>query len=282
MQTTPPLKRAAQYVRMSTDQQQYSTINQKAAIALWAEARGIEIVATYEDAGKSGLTLARRPGLRQLIADALAGPQLFDAILVYDVSRWGRFQDADESAHLEYLCRSAGITVHYCAEQFTNDGSTMANLYKVMKRTLAAEYSRELSEKVKVGKARLASYGFRQGSVPGFGFRRRLLDQDGRDKGLLAPGERKSLTTDRVVLTLGPPKELATVRWIYEAYTQRGLSMADIRKNLNARGIGLMSPDRVDHSSRGRLAFFPSVGATANLSDRRPHLVSLAKKLPSA
>lgn len=238
MQNTPPLKRAAQYVRMSTDQQQYSTTNQKAAIALWAEVHDIEIVATYEDAGRSGLTLAGRPALRKLIADALAGPKLFEAILVYDISRWGRFQDADESAHLEYLCRSAGVTVHYCAEQFSNDGSTMANLYKVLKRTLAAEYSRELSEKTKIGKARLAGYGFHQGSVPGFGFRRRLLDQHGTDKGLLAPGERKSLTTDRVILTLGPPKELATVRWIYAAYTKRGLSMADICRNLNARGIG--------------------------------------------
>jgi hypothetical protein len=31
-------------------------------------------------------------------------------------SRWGRFQDADESAHYEFLCKSAGIPVHYCAE----------------------------------------------------------------------------------------------------------------------------------------------------------------------
>jgi DNA invertase Pin-like site-specific DNA recombinase len=237
MQIKTPSIRAAQYVRMSTDEQQYSTINQKNAIALWAEERGIEIVATYEDAGKSGLTLAGRPALRQLIADALAGPELFEAILVYDVSRWGRFQDADESAHLEYLCRSAGVTVHYCAEQFTNDGSTMSNLYKVMKRTLAAEYSRELSEKVKIGKARLASFGFRQGGLPGFGFRRRLLDQHGADKGLLAPGEHKRLTTDRVILVLGPSEELATVRWIYQAYTARSMTMADICKKLNARGI---------------------------------------------
>jgi len=98
-------KKAAQYVRMSTDHQQYSTANQKVAIAAYAAARGIEVVATYEEAGKSGLTLAGRPALRQLIADVAAEQDIFDTILVYDVSRWGRFQDADESAHLEYLCR---------------------------------------------------------------------------------------------------------------------------------------------------------------------------------
>jgi DNA invertase Pin-like site-specific DNA recombinase len=44
-----------------------------------------------------------------LVADVVAGQDVFDTILVYDVSRWGRFQDADESAHLEFLCRSAGV-----------------------------------------------------------------------------------------------------------------------------------------------------------------------------
>lgn len=237
MQRNPTVTRAAQYVRVSTDQQQYSIANQRAVIAVWAETRDMQIVCTYEDAGRSGLTLEGRPALRQLIADAMASPKPFDAILVYDVSRWGRFQDADESAHLEYLCRSAGVTVHYCAEPFSNDGSAMANLCKVMKRALAAEYSRELSEKIKLGKARLASYGFHQGSVPGYGFRRRLLDQHGADKGLLADGERKNLITDRVVPTLGPAEEIDTVRQMYMWYLEKGATMTNVRCKLNARGV---------------------------------------------
>ena len=39
--------RAAQYVRMSTEHQKYSTENQAAAIAVYAEANGLEIVRTY-------------------------------------------------------------------------------------------------------------------------------------------------------------------------------------------------------------------------------------------
>ena len=222
---------------MSTEQQQYSTANQRAAIGEWAAARGVEIVATYEDAGRSGLTLTGRPALRKLIADVLGRQGGFDAILVYDVSRWGRFQDTDESAHLEFICRAAGVSVHYCAEPFSNDGTPIATLCKVMKRALAAEYSRELSEKVSAGKARLALLGFRQGSPPGFGLRRRLVDQNGADKGPLASGERKHLTTDRVILIPGPPEEVATVRWMYEAYAEHGLTINAIRDELNARGI---------------------------------------------
>ena len=55
----------------------------------------------------------------------------FGAILVYDVSRWGRFQDADESAYYEFSCREAGIAVHDCAEQFENEGSSSSDYHNV-------------------------------------------------------------------------------------------------------------------------------------------------------
>ena len=78
----------------------------------------MEIVRTYSDAGKSGLKIEGRDGLRKLIDDVESGIIEFDVILVYDISRWGRFQDADESAYYEYICRRQGVSVHYCAEQF--------------------------------------------------------------------------------------------------------------------------------------------------------------------
>ena len=110
--------RAAEYVRMSTEHQKYSTENQADALRRYAERRGMEIVQTYADQGKSGLKLDGRDALKRLIDDVQNGRADFEAILVYDVSRWGRFQDADESAYYEYICKRAGITVQYCAEQF--------------------------------------------------------------------------------------------------------------------------------------------------------------------
>ena len=56
-----------------------------------------------------------------------------------DVSRWGRFQDADESAYYEYVCKRAGIHVEYCAEQFENDGSPTATIIKSVKRAMACD-----------------------------------------------------------------------------------------------------------------------------------------------
>ena len=151
---------AAEYVRMSTEHQKYSTENQADAIRQYAEHRGFTIIRTYADEGKSGLKIDGRDALKRLIADVERGTADFKAVLVYDVSRWGRFQDADESAYYEYICRRAGIAVQYCAEQFENDGSPSSVIVKSVKRAMAGEYSRELSAKVFAGQCRLIELGY--------------------------------------------------------------------------------------------------------------------------
>jgi len=228
---------AAQYVRMSTDHQKYSTENQSDKIADYAARRGFSIVKTYEDAGKSGLTVDGRRSLQSLIADVRAGNCEFQAILVYDVSRWGRFQDADESAYYEFICREAGIAVHYCAEQFENDGSLSATIIKSMKRAMAGEYSRELSAKVFAGQCRLIKLGFRQGGPAGFGLRRQLIDQNRTPKAELNRGEHKSLQTDRVILKHGPPAEVEVVRRLYRMFVVQRRSEVEIAECLNEEGI---------------------------------------------
>lgn len=244
MTNTPPQPatpqarvRAAQYVRMSTEHQQYSTLNQEDAIREYAERRGFEIVKTYADEGKSGLNVAGRESLRRLIADVQAGQSDFSAILVYDISRWGRFQDADESAYYEYLCKQTGIDVHYCAEQFENDGGPTSTIIKSVKRAMAGEYSRELSAKVFKGQCRLIELGYRQGGAPGYGLRRMLINQAGEEKGVLKRGEQKSLQTDRVILVPGPEEELRNVGLIYELFIRQGKPEFEIAAILNAQGI---------------------------------------------
>jgi DNA invertase Pin-like site-specific DNA recombinase len=195
---------AVQYVRMSTEHQKYSTENQSDTISNYAQHHGMKIIRTYADDGKSGLRIDGRDALKRLIADVESGQADFEVILVYDISRWGRFQDADESAYYEYICKRAGIRVIYCAEQFDNDGSPVSTIVKGVKRAMAGEYSRELSVKVFAGQCRLIEKGFRQGGMAGFGLRRMLIDENGNEKGLLGHGEYKSLQTDRVILVPGP------------------------------------------------------------------------------
>lgn len=227
----------AAYVRMSTEHQQYSTENQLDRIKEYAARRGMAIVRVFADEGKSGLSVKGRESLRGMIAEVESGQKEFKAILAYDVSRWGRFQDADESGFYEYICKRAGIAVHYCAEQFENDGSPTSNIIKSVKRSMAGEYSRELSTKVFQGACRLIQLGFKQGGAAGFGLRRVLIDQTGAPKGQLKIGEQKSLQTDRVVLAPGPDEEQAIVRWIYTAFITEQKTERQIADALNERKV---------------------------------------------
>ena len=228
---------AAAYVRMSTDHQKYSTENQLDTIRRYADQRGFEITRVFEDSGRSGLRIYGRDGLQDLIREVQSGSVHFRAILVYDVSRWGRFQDADEGAYYEHLCSRAGIRVHYCGEQFDNDGTVGSVLLKSVKRVMAGEYSRELSVKVFAGQCRLVENGFRQGGPAGYGLRRFLIDESRNPKGELERGDRKSLQTDRVVLAPGPSDEIEHVRRIYAMLVEEGKSERDIASSLNQQGV---------------------------------------------
>jgi DNA invertase Pin-like site-specific DNA recombinase len=210
------LIQAAQYLRMSTEHQQYSPENQSTAIRTYAEGHGFTVVRTYADPAKSGLFLKNRRGLRDLLQDVTGGNTDYKAILVYDVSRWGRFQDTDEAAHYEFLCKSAGVPIHYCAETFANDGSLPSSIMKTLKRVMGGEFSRELGVKVIAGQKRLAQLGFKQGGIPGYGLRRLLVSENGIPKQLLAHGETKSISTDRVILVSGPLARLTK----YERFSE--------------------------------------------------------------
>ena len=185
---------------VSTEHQKYSTENQAEIISRCAEQRGMTLVRTYADKGKSGLRLDGRDALKCLLDDVRNGRADFSVILVYDVSRWGRFQDADESAYYEFICKEAGISVQYCAEQFENDGSLSATIIKSMKRAMAGEYSRELSAKVFTGQCRLIALGFRQG-MAGYGLRRQLTDEYRQSTSQLAIGARRRACRLRVILS---------------------------------------------------------------------------------
>ena len=229
-------RRAAQYVRMSTDKQRYSIQNQAAVIAAYAHAQSLKIVRTYADEGESGLRIKNRAGLLQLIADVSGGKADFEHLLVYDVSRWGRFQDTDESAHYEFVCRQAGIKVAYCAEQFDNDGSMLSSIVKNLKRVMAAEYSRELSVKVHAAQSRIVRLGFRPGAPLGYGLQRQLVDENHQPKGTLRKGQLKYLQTDRVKVQPGTAHQVAIVRWVFQECLQKK-SDSQIARELNHRAI---------------------------------------------
>ncbi|RZK02230.1 MAG: recombinase family protein [Novosphingobium sp.] len=223
---------AAQYLRMSKEHQRYSIRNQARAISAYASQHGLAIVKTYTDPGESGLTLRERPGLQALLADVIKPARSFERILVLDVSRWGRFQNLDQSGHYEFICFEAGVPVIYCAEPFENDGSPIMALLKQIKRLQAAEFSRELSQKVLYAQLLQAKIGHKLGGSRRFGFARVLVDEHDNPIQTLKRGQTKALNNQRVIYAVGPPEEVQVIRDIFAWYTRERMSVSKIARHL--------------------------------------------------
>ncbi len=250
---------AAEYVRMSTVKQEYSILNQQTAIAEYASLHGFQVIRTYSDPGKSGLEVKHREGLIQLIRDVTNGSCPYKAILVYDVSRWGRFQDNDEAAYLEFVCKSAGAPIHYCSEPFANDCTVPSLIMKALKRTMAGEYSRELGNRIYAAQKRMVTLGFKMGAKAGYGLCRKLVSSNPKRNRILNDGEYKGIMSDHVVYVPGPRKEVEVVRRIYELYlNSRGqMGTKRIANYLNENGIPFSYGKRWDFHAVGQILTNP-------------------------
>lgn len=226
---------AAQYIRMSTDKQDLSPLVQREAIAAYAAAKGMEIVVSYEDEGRSGVHLTNRPALLKLLHD-VTQPKQFSTVLVYDVSRWGRFQDTDAAAYYEYHCRLHDAQVIYVAEMFGAEINPITAMLKSMKRAMAAEYSRELANKSRAGQHLVIARGYQIGQLPPLGYRRCSVSVDGQRRVVLEGKQRKIEFTDRIEWVLGPEPEVNLVQRICEMYGRTGLSYTDIARVVDAEG----------------------------------------------
>jgi len=65
---------------------------------------------------------------------------------------------------------------------------------------------------------------------------RQLVGQDGQPKQLLKLGEWKSIETDRITLTPGPPDAVKTIQFAFDLYTKKGKNRYEIAETLNRQG----------------------------------------------
>jgi len=216
--------RAVAYYRHSAQDRQENSISiQQDQVRPWAESNGVEIIHEFLDPGKSGLTAEGRPGFQEMMENWVKKRDDFHYILCLDVSRWGRFQDIDLSAQYSAECRKYGKEVIYTTLGKPREDDPLYPVYLQFERFRAAQYSRELSDKVFRGCVKIAQQGYWAGGKPRYGFHRLLLDEARQPVQILRPGERKSIQNQRVTLTLGDEREVAVVRRIFHEFTQDAL-----------------------------------------------------------
>lgn len=230
------LKKAIQYARASTEEQDRSVRDQLDATAKYAEEHGYTIVDDpLCDEGISGVEAYNRPAFQELFKRIESGVANFKYVLVYDVSRWGRFANPNEAAAREWICNEHGISVVYTNEGFTEDNSLSNDLSKSVKRSMATEYSRALSKVVSRGMRSLAADGYWLGRAP-YGYRKAEVDKDRNIIRVLGKRDRKLVETNHLILVPGDPNEIETVRYIFERSIQ-GDGLVKIADKLNRAGI---------------------------------------------
>ncbi len=227
----------AQYLRMSTDHQRYSLFNQSEFLRGYADKNGMDILYTYDDSGKSGVTANRRTSFHQLIDDVASHRIDIAAVLVFDISRFGRFQSLDQFGYYTQLLKNNNVKVIYCADPIPEDDNDYADFKLFMVRKEASSFSKNLSRKVFIGQTNLVRRGYHQGGLAGFGLRRMLIDECNNRKGVLKHKEWKSIQTDRVILVPGPENEIEVVNTIFDKFNIEGKSETAIASELNHSGI---------------------------------------------
>ena len=112
-------KAIAYYRHSAEDKQENSVAIQRQHTEKFARAHNIEIIHEEADEGKSGL-LANRPAFERLFKNWIENPDApsFEYVFVFDVSRWGRFQDQDQAAYFVHLCKKRRKEVVYISRGF--------------------------------------------------------------------------------------------------------------------------------------------------------------------
>ncbi|MCY4397701.1 MAG: recombinase family protein [Rhodospirillaceae bacterium] len=140
-----PKRPVAGYLRSATQLEGDSLRKQLEPVVRYARDHDMHLIRIYCDECGSGLRRGGQSGLQQMFRDIEDGAGDFDAILLLDPSRWGRFQDPDQGACLEYACGAAGIEVHYCAKGLSDDQTPISTIVESVKRAMTREYARELT-----------------------------------------------------------------------------------------------------------------------------------------
>ncbi len=237
-----PKYAVAYYRHSAEDKQENSVAIQREATQKFAEENHIKIIHEEADEGKSGLT-ANRPGFINLLKNWIENPrsQHFDYILVYDVSRWGRFQDQDEAAYYEFCCKKNGKQVAYVTRGLVKSGEEpIRQVLTSLERFMAAEYSRQLSSKVFHGCCYIAKQGYSSGGPPCYGFDRILLDETRQPVQILHPGQHKLISNQRVTFSPSNDQTTECVQKIFTWYVHECLAVTQIAQRLEEQG--LLSP----------------------------------------
>lgn len=230
---------AVVYLRRSSDRQEKSIDDQRTAVAKYADENGYTLVREYVDDAISGDDIERRLAFKEMHHEACNGRD-FDAILVWDQDRFGRFDSVDAGEWVAPL-RRAGVKLVTVNEgpidwnDFT--GRVMFSLKQEGKHQFLIDLSRNSTQ----GRISTAEQGYLCGQAAPYGFDRMVVDPaTGKHLKRVQNGEDQTGRSKRFKVTLvesNDPETVVTVRFIFDTFANEDTGVRAIANELNRRGI---------------------------------------------
>ena len=136
----------AGYLRSATELRADSLQRQLEAVLRYARDHEMQLIRFYCDECGSGLRIDNRPGLAQLFRDISSDARDFDAVLLLDPSRWGRFPFAHDIVTGEFARANSAVEIHYCFDPPDDaEEIPISSVIEFLKRAMAREYGHEPS-----------------------------------------------------------------------------------------------------------------------------------------
>jgi site-specific DNA recombinase len=210
---------------MSSDKQEASIPDQRAALKKYAKANGFRVIREYSDEAISGDDTLRRVSFRQMIDDASG--KTFEAILCWDQDRFGRFDLIEAGRWIQPL-REAGVFLQTIGQGRVDWNDFAGRIVYSVQQEAKHGFLRDLSRNTIRGLRSAAETGKALSSRPPIGYAvidgryaieeqraeivRRLFREfiDGTSTGRLA----KDLNERGVPTATGAPWSASTIRSI--------------------------------------------------------------------
>jgi len=222
------MKRAIAYLRKSTDLQETSLEQQRENVLLFAQKHAIKVVKFFAEEA-CGENVEGRPQFRRMI-DCCKAQQSFQYVLVYDISRWGRFENPKESVYWEVEVERTGKRVVFVSEGFKEEsiGTSITNFVKSAE---ASEYLKNIRRQTVRGMLYNAKQGFWMGGRPPYGYDRAIIE-NGKITEVLPEGRQKSIKSQKIKLVINK-KQAKVIKTIFVMFVKQGLSVHAITTFLN-------------------------------------------------
>ncbi len=198
---------AVGYARRSTDMQERSLPDQRAYIERWAVEHGYAVARWFTDDAVSGTSAKGRDQFEQMIAEAENGRN-FDAVLVYDMSRFSR-GGTNETGYYIHRLKMAGVEAIFCAEGIPEGDE--GELLQGVKSWQARQYSVKLSRDTIRGQiSNIMERHCAPGGAPPYGYDKQHLTASGqvlRTFRWLSDGRKEEYSPEGKLVRVLPPGE---------------------------------------------------------------------------